>query len=597
MPAYKLLATEIGDDAGPFDIKTNTGTVLATGVTRLQLLEGYIVNVPAGVVSLTVSNSASNVTCAAVSQTYTVPNYGLWEMEKAGVERVSDHYGVILDNYVVPVESFAAENVTGIYAGVVSGTGTWLIKAGPEDIGGTTYNGGGKLIVTGVNTNSQTTVESGATLQIGYDLNALAGQLGTNLTINAGGIVNAVGAYEAPGGRPIGNLTNNGTLTFEGPDRCGEGYFRLFGTANNSSVITVKDNAHLQLGVAIAFNTAVGTIRVEDGGTLEQNGATIPSNQTLALNGCGKCTNIGKQDGAVLVSGAATIASPIVLESDVCMDHVGSGTATISGRITGNYKLTIDNQAGTATRQGSWSFTSNSAPFFDNTLEVKGTTLYGTGANALSKADVVFVGNGAMQSDGGTINLGSLSSDSAASFLLLNSSGGIVLKENGETTFAGLLQNSTPGTPWPLTVEGPSTNKLTLTGSGNTAVNLNCNGGGKLVVQDGTFNQWMGAWNGAGPGNISAGNSRVSRINNVYMTATDEMDVYASGATTGMLWSPNYFAPAAGWKVNLMEPLPAGTHQIYKNTVGNLPTLGTNLSGRTVTGFANIGGFLTVTLA
>jgi hypothetical protein len=46
-----------------------------------------------------------------------------------------------------------------------------------------------------------------------------------------------------------------------------------------------------------------------------------------------------------------------------------------------------------------------------------------------------------------------------------------------------------------------------------------------------------------------------------------------------------------------MEPLPAGTHQIYKNTVGNLPTLGTNLSGRTVTGFANIGGFLTVTLA
>ena len=91
MPAYKLLATEIGNDAGPFDIKTNTGAVLATGVTRLQLLEGYIVDVPLGALSLNVSNSASNVTCAAVSQDYPVPSYGLWEMEKLNVERVSDH--------------------------------------------------------------------------------------------------------------------------------------------------------------------------------------------------------------------------------------------------------------------------------------------------------------------------------------------------------------------------------------------------------------------------------------------------------------------------------------------------------------------------
>jgi hypothetical protein len=45
-----------------------------------------------------------------------------------------------------------------------------------------------------------------------------------------------------------------------------------------------------------------------------------------------------------------------------------------------------------------------------------------------------------------------------------------------------------------------------------------------------------------------------------------------------------------------MEPLPAGTHQIYNGAAPTLPILGTNLSGRTVTGFANVGGFLTVTL-
>jgi hypothetical protein len=66
-----------------------------------------------------------------------------------------------------------------------------------------------------------------------------------------------------------------------------------------------------------------------------------------------------------------------------------------------------------------------------------------------------------------------------------------------------------------------------------------------------------------------------------------------------MLWAANNAALTAGWKVNLMEPLPAGTHQILQkpNAVAlNLPTLGTNLSGRTVTGFANSGAYITVTL-
>jgi hypothetical protein len=48
-----------------------------------------------------------------------------------------------------------------------------------------------------------------------------------------------------------------------------------------------------------------------------------------------------------------------------------------------------------------------------------------------------------------------------------------------------------------------------------------------------------------------------------------------------------------------MEPLPAGTHRILQqpSTVAlTLPTLGTNLSGRTVTGFSNNGVYLEVTL-
>jgi hypothetical protein len=323
----------------------------------------------------------------------------------------------------------------------------------------------------------------------------------------------------------------------------------------------------------------------------------IPSTQTLALNGCGKCDANGIEQGALNYGGDKTLACPIILESNSCMKTNGSGLTSFSGRISGNFKLTLDNETGSSSRYGATAFTSNTAPFFDNTLEVKNTSLYGTAANALSKADIVFVQNGGLQNDGGAINLGSLASDSTTSFLLLNMNGSITLKENGSTTFAGQLQNSS-GTPWNFTIEGPDTNVIKLThptGSG-VGVNLISSLGGRMIVENGTYNQWSGV------GTISAGNSiataSTSRINTLFIAATSALDVYASGATTGMLYAQN-FQLSPGWKVNLMEPLPAGTHRILlkPNTVAlTLPTLGTNLSGRTVTGFSNNGVYLEVTL-
>jgi hypothetical protein len=594
MAYFKLIATQVGTGAGPFTIKSNTGAVLVTGVTGAQLLAGYIFDVPAGVISVTVENVATNTVCAT-SETYLVPDPGFWEMQKSGAELVSDHYGVLLNPYVVPVHAFAAAAVTGVYGGVVSGTGEWLIKGGPEAIGGIAYPGGGTLIATAVNTNTATRVESGATLQIGYDLNALSGRVsqGGTLTVDAGGVVNVVGANETPGRIAIDALVNNGQVTFEGPDVCGEGYFQNGGVIGNAGTITVKENANFRFSNSTTFSGQVGTIRVEDGGTLEQNGVSTPSTQTLALNGCGKCTNIGKQDGAMLVSGSGTIASPIVLESDVCMDHVGSGAATISGRISGAHKLTLNNKADSATRQGTWSFTSNTAPFFNNTLEVKNTTLYDTGANALSKADVVFLGTGYMQSDGGAINIGSIASPDATTGILLNSSGSITLKENGETTYAGAIGNSTPGTPWTLTLDGPATNKLTLTGAGSSAVNLASNTGSRIVVQGGHFNQWTGT------GTISGGASTAGRINTLTINASSALDVYASGTGTGMVWASNALNTSVGWSVNVMDALPAGTYNILRkpnSVAATLPVIGTNASGLTAT-FANVGSFITMTLA
>jgi hypothetical protein len=221
--------------------------------------------------------------------------------------------------------------------------------------------------------------------------------------------------------------------------------------------------------------------------------------------------------------------------------------------------------------------------------------LYNTSANALSKADVVFVENGGLQSDGGAINLGSLSSDSTTSYLLLNSSGSITLKENGSTTYAGVMQNSTPGTPWNFTINGPNTNVIKLTGAGSV-VNLNSIDGAKIIAQSGTYE----FWNSTNGGTISAGNSTATRIKTLYLKADSFMDIYTSGAGVGMITAQNVAYLTAGWKVNLMEAMPAGIFTIlvqpYALSPTLLPTVNTNLSGRTAT-FAWVGTALKMTLS
>jgi hypothetical protein len=594
MPFFKIIATTIGNDAGPFVIRSNTGAILATGVTRQQLLDGYTLNVPTGVTSVNIQNAPSNTTCTGTT-TLPIPLSGAWEMEKSNVETISDHYGVLFNTYTAPVESFVAQDIVGIYAGVVSGTGTWLIKGTSEDIAGTTYGPGGTLIITGVNTNTQTTVESGAKLQIGFDTDSYTGRTGVTLTINAGGKVDVVGANEPTGRVSFVNLVNNGEMNIIGPDRCGEGYFSNAGTIANNSTIKLTDS-QLRLINTTTF-TGTGIIDVTDGSTLENFATTIPATQTLKLTGCGKCNDIGTYDGALLVVRDTTIASPILLQSDVCIDHTGVGNTTISGQISGNYKLKLNNQADSSTRSGSFSFTSNTAPFFDNTIEVKNVGLYQQGANALSKADVVLQGTALIQQDSGTINLGSLSGEETTG-ILANSSVTVVLKENGSTTYAGSMSNSTPGTPWTFRIEGPDTNVIKLTDSaGNTAVNLNSITGGRIIVENGRYRQWTGV------GTISAGSTRSSgsfvnsRIDLLTLGASSALDVYASGNTTGLLTGGTTTA-SAGWTVNLMEPLPAGTHQILRKqaTPIALPTLGTNLSGRTVVGFTDNGSYIEVTL-
>lgn len=586
MPIFKITASQIGNDAGPFTIKNNLNQVIVTGVTRLQLLNGYSFNIAAGITSVTVTSTGACTNDISID----IPAEGYWVMVKGGVEQVSDHYGAIQTAYVAPVEAFVADDVVGVYTGTASGTGNLLIKGGPQAIAGTTYNGGGTFITTNANTNTTTTVENGAIAQLGFNLEATKGSFGGTTTVNAGGTINVVGADEPNGRAVFSTLVNNGSVNITGNDVCGQGYFST-ASLDNKSLVTIDKAVYRPA----AYVTGVGTILVKDGATLEIANTGIPSTQTIQLNGIGKCNEIGRTEGVMLYGVAAyTIAAKIEVLTPSTIKHLAGGQVTINGQLTGNNKLTIENYTGSTTAAGQTTFANGTGGTFDNTIEVKNTTLYNTGTTALQKADIVLVENGRMQQDGGTFNIGSLSSSSTTATVLANSSVTMNIRENGNTTYDGVLQNSTPGAPWTLNVYGPSTNQLKLTNAGSV-VNLNSIDGAKIIAQSGTYE----FWNSTNGGTISAGNSTATRIKTLYLQANAFLDVYRSGAGVGMITSQSVAYLTAGWKVNLMEAMPAGifTILVQPNVLSPtlLPTVNTNLSGRIAT-FAWVGTSLKMTL-
>jgi hypothetical protein len=434
------------------------------------------------------------------------------------------------------------------------------------------------------------------------DVNSLTGSAANGgLTIQSGATVNIMGENSGAGRVTTATLNNEvgGVMTVKGPDVCGKGVFQHQSSFVNNGVITIDDSKYY-LNYSSTFSGSTGSITVLDGGTFANNGVNIPQyTNTLYLNGDGWCNASNIKEGALLYgveSTTSTIGADIVLQSETSMMS-NAGNVFFDGKLSGDFKLKLGNAYAPASRVGSATFRDNTAPYFDNTVEVTNTTLYNSAANVWSKADIVLVDKAAMQNDSGGMNMGSLASASENTVIILNSSGNIRLKENGDTTYAGQLWNTTPGTPWPLTIEGPSTNVIRLTNPNtDTVMDLRSENGGRIV-----FEGYLAtSYSAIGGGTISAGKRISPYIRTVTLTANDALDVYASGATTGLLRATNSLSLAAGWTVNLMEPLPAGTHNIFQKpftTAVALPTLGANLSGRTVVGFANVGDMVTVTLA
>jgi hypothetical protein len=524
---------------------------------------------------------------------------GIWEMQTPPDNGTSTTVGETLRNnletnainYSTAVSSYVPANTTGIATGYT--TGFWTVQAGDRYVGGALQTGTGLLINAGYAMGGMT-VKSGATAQFGMDTEALLGMAGGVLTIENGATVNVLGANPKVGRYAIASLVNNGTLTFTGPNRCGAGYFGNQGDITNTGNITIKD-ARLSLWNPIAW-AGTGSFEVFNGATLATSSANIPATQTLKINGCGKCNAQNVKEGAIMAGGTGTIASPIEIQSDSCIKSDGN-TKTYSGLLSGTSKLTLGNNTDQTTGQYGIATFTNPNSTFTGPLDIVNTTLGNSNELAFKNSDVKLVGFGQISSDKG-MTFKSLSSPDATS-QIISWNVPIILTDNGETTFAGKIFSSAGGHNI-VTMDGAGEHLImtnpTAVNSGYLATN-----GAKFSFTGG---QGIGKLDVGSGSKFTFGKTTSGYVHPSALTMTGNSTIEVQSINTssiGRFVTYGAFNVSGGYKIDLVDPLVAGTYNIMQawgggTGVGQIPTIGINNTGLTPT-FSWSGQFLRVTLA
>jgi hypothetical protein len=424
-------------------------------------------------------------------------------------------------------------------------------------------------------------MQTGSKLQLGADCSNTVTRSRGGLTIGEGAIATQYTSFPDLTYITQG-LNNDGTYNIIGCGTCGVGGVNLSNTVTNNGTINIEKAAWRN------FSTwsGTGTVNVKDGGTFVLVAVPIGATTTVNINGCGWCNSAGKNIGALHVTGTgSTWAMKLNVKSPSCITTAVNANGTFSGVLTGNQPLTI-NGLGTTKPNGIVHFT-NTTNTYNGTMTVDGTSLNASYGTSLQYAKIILA-NGGRLSSTASQTIGSLASTDPTTYWSSADFQTHFIKNNGETTYAGrLLWNGGSNTAnWYL--EGGSSNILTMTGTGNTG-NMYVRNGSKLILQGATFTGTNGQIRVSAGSTVSAGTSTTGSAVLIYLDATSALDVRAVGASTGIInTGTGTSSLAAGWKVNLLDPLPAGTHVIWKNTgaaVTQLPVIGSNLSGRTVTGF------------
>ncbi|MBI2737924.1 MAG: autotransporter-associated beta strand repeat-containing protein, partial [Rhodospirillales bacterium] len=277
--------------------------------------------------------------------------------------------GTIVNNAQVTIQ----QSTTGAYAGNMSGVGSLLV------------NGGGTVILTGVNSyTGGTTVAATSTLQ------GNSASLQGNILNNGAVVFNQTGS-----GTYAGNMSGTGTLTLQGGTLILTGNNTLTAGTSVFSGSTLVVNGSLTGATTLFSGSMLGGTGTT--GTLVAIGATVaPGNSIGTLTVNGNFAHIGGtyaveanaqgQSDRMNVSGTATISNGVAVQVTAASgNYANSTTYTIlnaTGGVTGTYSSVTSNFAFLTP---SLSYNANNVFL---TLALQGAAFSGFGGNTVNQRAV-----------------------------------------------------------------------------------------------------------------------------------------------------------------------------------------------------------------
>jgi hypothetical protein len=593
----ELITDKLVTPCGKLTNQTLGGYVDVAGniVGSAGFLNNFIVDYAGNLGSLEVVVYDCTVIASIIGSAFPPGN---WEMQASTVETIGLNGGIISNNFIAGASSpnilhaFVSKNATGYLDGVVSGTGTFTIKAGPEAIGGTGYVGAGLLVMRGANTHTgPITMEVGTRLQFGNDCSNIVTRALGGLTIGEGAVATQYTSYNV-NTFVTQALNNNGTYNVIGCGDCGKG-IGLSTTVGNNGTINI-DKALWRNG---STWSGTGVVNVKAGATFQLGAVTIGATTTVNLNGCGWKNASCVEQGALNCGSNMSYAFRLNIQSESCL-KILSNSMQLTGVMTGSAPLNISS-FNSPKPAGSVAFTNTANTYF-GTINVDGVTLDQQNGNSLQFAKINLKNSGRISSPNSQ-TIGSLSGDATSSWQI-GGSNNVFIKNNGITQFDGNLQMT--GSIANVWLEGGAGNQLTLTKTGQTAT-VYARNGSKVILQGATF--LLGGSGGSGQmrisagSTISAGTSTTAACTFLYIDSTSALDVRSITPTsTGLLRVTSGFSMGAGWKINALDPLLPGTYPIIQKPNTTLltpaPTLGINNTGYNVT-FTQVGNFVNMVVS
>jgi len=543
-------ATRLGDVtiASANNVTATTfsaATLTQAAGTGTTTLNGAVNTNAAGGISLTGTNLAVNNTITTTGAgPVTVNESGTATFAAAGDINADGAVSLTATGGIATAGDVTTTNDDVTYASATTLTGNIVINAGAGNVAfNSTLNGAFSL-----DANSTGTTTFGGAVGVGTAL--------TSLTTNAGGAtaING-GAVTTTGAQTYGDAVTLGVAT----TLIGVGN-TFSSTVNGPGALTVNDSGTTTFTGAVGGGTALTSLTTNAGGTTAINGGAVTTTgaqtygDAVTLGAATTLTGVGNTF-ANTVNGAQTLSI------------VDSGTTTFSGAVGGGTALTslTTNAGGTTAINGGAVTTTGAQTYGDAVTLGVATTLIGVGNTFSSTVN----GPGALTvNDSGTTTFtGAVGTTTALASLTTNAGGTTAINGGAVTTSGAQTYND-------AVTLGAAT---TLTGVGNTFAST-VNGAQTLSIIDSgttTFNGAVGG--GTALTSLTTNAGGTTAINGGAVTTTGAQsygDAVTLNANTTLITTNSAVAFAS-----ILNSFNATARNLTINTGSGAVTFGGTIGG------------------